>query len=162
MVAMAAALEHPEPPASVAELADLIHEVVRASLHRIHPTLEEERITMGQFWALHLVSSLSSASVGTVAKHLGVTAPSACANIDQLEAAGLVRRRRSVKDRRAVELSLTPRGRRVEARVWRDVAGLLGRASGRVPPADLTTTVRVFREVGRRLTEPGALGGGAA
>jgi len=162
MVAMAAALERPEAPPSAAELADLIHVVVRASLHRIHPTLEEEGITMGQFWALHLVSSLSSASVGTVARRLGVTAPSACASIDQLEGAGLVRRRRSVKDRRAVELSLTPRGRRVEGRVWRDVAGLIGGASDRVSADDLTTTVRVFREIGRRLAEPDPLGRGAA
>jgi len=155
MVATVRADERERTAADVVELADLLHEIVRSSLRRLHPALGEEGITMGQFWALHLVSSREAASVSTVARHLGVSAPTVCANVDQLAAAGLVRRHRSERDRRSVTLSLTPLGRRVEARVWNQVAGRIADATEGIPPADLGTAVRVFRDLERRLRSNG-------
>ncbi|MGA8710397.1 MAG: MarR family transcriptional regulator [Thermoplasmata archaeon] len=137
--------------ADAQQLVNSVHEVMRSVLHRVHPALEAEGISMGQFWALHLVSSLRSASVSSVARHLSVSAPSVCANVDQLEAAGLVTRQRSVRDRRAVNLSLTPKGRKVEARLWTRIGGLMAEAAEDLPPQDVTTAVRVFRELSGRL-----------
>ncbi|MGP8076302.1 MAG: MarR family winged helix-turn-helix transcriptional regulator [Thermoplasmata archaeon] len=137
--------------ADAQQLVNSVHEVMRSVLHRVHPALEAEGISMGQFWALHLVSSLRSASVSSVARHLSVSAPSVCANVDQLEAAGLVTRQRSVRDRRAVDLSLTPKGRKVEARLWARIGGLMAEAAEDLPPQDVTTAVRVFRELSGRL-----------
>jgi DNA-binding MarR family transcriptional regulator len=155
MVAMAPVVERASPSNDVVQLVDLVHEVVRSSLHHLHPTLAKEGITMGQFWAIHTVSSLEAASVSTVARYLGVSAPTVCANLDQLEAAGLVRRHRSERDRRAVELSLTARGRKVEARVWEEVTQVMSKAARGSPPADLAAAVRVFRELERRLEPTG-------
>src|SRR5271156_4411027 len=90
MVAIASELERPAPPGGVGELVDLVHEVMRSSLHRLHPTPGKEGIPMAQFGALHVVSSLAAASVSSVARNLGVAPPTACANLDQLEAAGRV------------------------------------------------------------------------
>jgi len=135
----------------VPRLIDLVHQVLQGSLRRLHPTLAKEGITMGQFWAIHTVSSLESASLSTVARYLGVSSPTVCANVDQLEAAGLVRRQRSQRDRRAVELSLTPRGRKVETRVWREIARVAIEAGRDLDPEDVAAAVRVFREVARRL-----------
>jgi MarR family transcriptional regulator for hemolysin len=140
----------------VTELIDLVHEVLKGSLRRLHPTLAKEGITMGQFWAIHTVSSLEAASLSTVARYLGVSSPTACANIDQLEAAGLVRRQRSERDRRAVELSLTPRGRKVEVRVWSEIARVMSEAGRDLDPGEVAAAVRVFREVARRLESAGA------
>jgi len=138
------------PPQSE-QLVASVHEVMRSILHRIHPTLEDEGISMGQFWALHLVSSLRSASVSTVARHLSVSAPTVCTNIDQLESAGLVTRHRSERDRRAVDLSLTPKGRRVESRIWARIGRVMAEAGEELPPQDVATAVRVFRELSRQL-----------
>jgi DNA-binding MarR family transcriptional regulator len=151
MVASAALLRPVAASGAADELATSVHELMRSVLHRMHPTLEAEGISMGQFWALHLVSSLRSASVSTVARHLSVSAPTVCANIDQLEAAGLVTRQRSQRDRRAVDLSLTARGRKVEARVWSRIGRLMGDAARDLPREDVATTVRVFRELNRHL-----------
>jgi DNA-binding MarR family transcriptional regulator len=156
MVAMAPLVETVPVPPDVVRLVDLVHEVLRSSLHRLHPTLGKEGITMGQFWAIHTVSSLEAASVSTVARYLGVSAPTVCANIDQLEAAGLVRRHRSERDRRAVELSLTPRGRRVQTRVWGEITRVMAEAARGLPEVDLAAAVRVFDELGRRLEPAGA------
>ncbi len=132
-------------------LIDLVHEVLQGSLRQLHPALAKEGITMGQFWAIHTVSSLETASLSTVARYLGVSSPTACANIDQLEAAGLVRRQRSKRDQRAVELSLTPRGRKVETRVWREIARVAYEAGRDLDAEDVAAAVRVFREIARRL-----------
>jgi DNA-binding MarR family transcriptional regulator len=151
MTALAASEIRPAPPSDVARLAELVHEVMQATLRRLHPVLAEEGVSMGQFWALHVVSGLATSSMSTVARTLGVSPPTVCASIDQLEAAGLVRRRRSARDRRAVELSLTPRGRRVESRLWDRIGREMTAAARGVPARDVAAAVRVFREVGDRL-----------
>jgi len=155
MVAAVSVLERRSDPHAIVRLIDLVHEVLKSSLRQLHPTLAKEGITMGQFWAIHTVSSLEAASVSSVARYLGVSAPTVCSNIDQLEAAGLVRRDRSERDRRSVELSLTARGRKVESRVWSEVARVMREAGRGLPEADLSASVRVFEQVARRL-ESGA------
>ena len=158
MVVAAPTLERRSESNDVVRLIDLVHEVLGASLRELHPTLTKEGITMGQFWAIHTVSSLQGASVSTVARYLGVSAPTVCANIDQLEDAGLVRRHRSERDRRAVELSLTPRGRKVEARVWSEIATVMAEAAHGLSEADVAASVRVFTAVTHRLGRCSPLG----
>jgi len=162
MVATVALTSKEETTRSAEQLVDSVHEVMRLVMHRLHPTLEAEGISMGQFWALHLVSSLRSASVSSLARHLSVSAPSVCANLDQLEAAGLVSRQRSQRDRRAVDLSLTAKGRKVESRVWARIGRLMADAAGELPPSEVATAARVFEAVGRRLEAVEAAVGEAA
>jgi DNA-binding MarR family transcriptional regulator len=151
MVATAALAEEGPSSRDAEELIVSVHEVIRTVLRRLHPALEAEGVSMGQFWALHLVSSLRSASLSRVARHLNVSAPTVCANIDQLEAAGLVTRHRSQRDRRAVDLSLTPKGRRVETRIWARMGDVMAEATRGLPPEDVAAAVRVFRELTNRL-----------
>src|SRR5271170_2351853 len=162
MVATAALARRTPVPSDADELVASVHDVMRSVLHLAHPSLEAEGLSMGQFWALHLVSSLHSASMSTVARHLAVSSPTVCVKVDQLESAGLVTRHRSERDRRTVELSLTPKGRRVEARVWARIGVLMGEAAEELPPEDVTTAVRVFRELGRRLDPSSNSEGGNA
>jgi DNA-binding MarR family transcriptional regulator len=133
------------------ELARSIHDMILSVLREIHPTVEAEHISKGQFLAMHVISGLEAASVSTVARNLAVKAPTMCVTVDQLEAAGLVTRRRSARDHRTVEVSLTAKGRRVEARVWARIEARITEAVNGLPPADLAAAVRVFRELNRRL-----------
>jgi MarR family transcriptional regulator, multiple antibiotic resistance protein MarR len=154
---MHASLRTPRPSAPSAVPEDLVgsvHEVMGSVLRRMAPTLEGEGITMGQFWALHLVSSLGQTSLTAVARHLSVAPPTVCANVDLLVRAGFVARHRSERDRRAVELTLTPAGRRLEARIWRAVGEVMRSATVDLAPADLATATRVFRELRVRLDRP--------
>jgi DNA-binding MarR family transcriptional regulator len=133
------------------ELVSSVHEMMRSVVRRLQPALANEGISTGQFWALHLVSSLQSASLSTVARHLAVSAPTVCSNVDLLEAEGLVTRHRSDEDRREVELMLTPKGRRAEARIWGQIGRFMNEAAQGLPAHDIATSVRVFRELHRRL-----------
>ncbi len=138
------------------QLVNSVHDVMKLVVHRLQPALEKEGISTGQFWALHVVSSLQSASLSTVARHLAVSSPTVCANVDQLEAVGLVTRSRSDRDRRTVVLALTLKGRKVESRIWSQIAHVVSEAAAGLPLQDLATAARVFRELHRRL-EPAAL-----
>jgi len=149
-------LVRPASPA-VDELVLSVHAVMKSVLRRLHPALEAEGISMGEFWTLHLVSSVGSARVSTIARHLSVSAPTACAKVDGLERSGLLVRQRSERDHRVVELSMTAKGRRVEARVWHRVGVLMGAAARGLPAEDVSTAIRVFREVNRRLDGPAQL-----
>ncbi|HYA54840.1 MAG TPA: MarR family transcriptional regulator [Thermoplasmata archaeon] len=155
MIAALPKAEARSDSAPIAQLIDLVHEVLKGSLRRLHPTLAKEGITMGQFWAIHTVSSLETASLSTVARYLGVSSPTACANIDQLEEAGLVHRQRSARDRRTVELSLTARGRKVETRLWAEIGRVMSDAGQGLDADEVAAAVRVFREVARKLADTG-------
>lgn len=144
---------------AAAEIVDCVHDAMKSIFHHAQPELEAAGISMSQFWALHIVTSLDGASVGKVSRHLSVSAPSASASLDQLESAGLVVRHRSAQDRRAVEISITPKGRKVESRVWSEIARLMADASADVPEEDLAAAARLFRavrkELDRRPSPPG-------
>src|ERR1700677_3517343 len=109
---------HESSPDDAAEVARSIHDIVLSVLPQIQPIVETEQISKAQFLAMHVLSSTKAASMSDVARHLAVKAPTACVTVDQLEESGLVTRHRSARDHRTVEVSLTPKGREVEARVW--------------------------------------------
>jgi DNA-binding MarR family transcriptional regulator len=157
------ALVRPHPPAGNAEeLVGALQQVMQSVLRRAHPALDAEGISMGQFWALHLVSSLQSASLSTVARRLSVSAPTVCAKVDDLERAGLITRHRSERDRRTVVLSLTPKGRKVEARIWNQLGQLMGRAASDLSSEEIATAIRVFRTLHQQLDASDPRGGGDA
>ncbi len=159
MVATAAVLP---PRSSGDELVESVHRVMQAMFRHTSPALTAEGISMAQFWTLHAISSAEVAPLNRIARGLGVSAPTLCAKVDELEAAGLVVRHRSQKDHRVVEVSLTPKGRRAEARAWSWIGQLMGEAASGLPRDDLETTVRVFRSIHRRLEAlPTDLGGRA-
>jgi DNA-binding MarR family transcriptional regulator len=151
MVASTAVVPRELSPGESNQLVDAVHEVMRSFVHHLQPALESEGITKGQFWALHQVSSLEHPSLSTVARHLSISAPTLCADVDLLEASGLVTRHRSGLDRRTVVLSLTPKGRKVESRIWGRIGLMMREAAQGLPPEDIATAVRVFRELHRRL-----------
>lgn len=150
MVAAGTSARRAAPPAAD-ELVGSVHALLQSVLRRAHPALDAEGISIGQFWAMHLVSSLHSASLSTVARRLSVSSPTVCAKVDELERAGLLTRHRSERDHRTVELSLTAKGRRVESRLWNQIGGMMAEASVDLPPEDVATAVRLFRELNRRL-----------
>ena len=91
-----------------------------------------------------------------------MSAPTVCAKVDDLESAGLITRHRSQRDRRAVEITLTPKGRRVEARLWGRIGRIMAEAAADLPAEDVATAVRVFRELQDHLDATGHRPGEAA
>ena len=80
---------------------------------RLRKELAPLGITGGQASLLWAIRSKPGIGVRELAAGEGVSAPAMTAYVDRLEAAGLVARTRSERDRRRVELALTEEGVRV-------------------------------------------------
>jgi len=79
-----------------------------------------------------------------LAEHVGIEGPSLVRLLDQLCAAGLVRRDEDPDDRRAKTISLTDEGRTVTDRMEQDLRELRSRVLKNVSRADLEATLRVL------------------
>jgi DNA-binding MarR family transcriptional regulator len=80
---------------------------------RLRRELAPLGITGGQAALLWAIRSNPGIGLQELADLEGVSAPAMSAHVDRLEAAGLVARRRSDRDRRRVELGVTDAGHRV-------------------------------------------------
>ncbi|CAD6527314.1 MarR family winged helix-turn-helix transcriptional regulator [Paraburkholderia sabiae] len=80
----------------------------------------------------------------TLAEHVGIEGPSLVRLLDQLCAAGLVRRDEDPDDKRAKTISLTDEGRAVTARMEERLMDLRARVLKGVSREDLETTLRVL------------------
>lgn len=79
-----------------------------------------------------------------LAERIGIEGASLVRVLDDLAAAGMVRREPDPSDRRANLLYLTPRGREVTATVEVDLQALRQRVLGHLGSADLAAAQRVF------------------
>ena len=80
----------------------------------------------------------------TLAEHVGIEGPSLVRLLDQLCAAGLVRRDEDPEDKRAKTITLTDEGRAVTARMEERLMELRARVLKGVSREDLETTLRVL------------------
>jgi MarR family transcriptional regulator, transcriptional regulator for hemolysin len=80
----------------------------------------------------------------TLAEHVGIEGPSLVRLLDQLCAAGLVRRDEDPEDRRAKTITLTDEGREVTARMEARLVTLRSRLLKGVSREELETTLRVL------------------
>jgi MarR family transcriptional regulator for hemolysin len=89
-----------------------------------------------------------------LAEAVGIEGPSLVRLLDQLAAAGLVRRAEDPSDRRAKVLSLTPAGEAAVAAIEAELIALRAAVFAEVAPADLEAACRVLRAVMRPEREP--------
>ncbi len=79
---------------------------------RLHQDLTTHKITPGQFGVLEALLHLGPMNQTEIGRKLLRSNPNITTVIDNLEKGGLVRRERRTDDRRAIEVSLTSKGRR--------------------------------------------------
>jgi MarR family transcriptional regulator, organic hydroperoxide resistance regulator len=68
-------------------------------------------LTHAQFRAIRMLEKTDEATAGELARSADLNPASVTAMLDQLEASGIVQRRRSTEDRRVCMVSVTPQGR---------------------------------------------------
>jgi MarR family transcriptional regulator, organic hydroperoxide resistance regulator len=101
------AARHPEH-----DLAYLLSRASHQLTQRLWTILEEEGLTLGQWWVLQLLSDGTSHGMSDAADYAMLPPPSLTKAVDQLVLARLIDRRADPRDRRRVLIRLTPRGRR--------------------------------------------------
>ncbi len=138
----------------VAEFAgQLFFRLWRASHTRVAERLESIGLTTALFGILNFLGARDGAIQLEIATAMGIDPSTIVTLVDELESAGLAKRRPHPKDRRAREVTLTPKGRRqldrgrrmafevedellqgLSASERRDLLSLLRRALDAAPP----------------------------
>jgi DNA-binding MarR family transcriptional regulator len=149
----------PPADAAVAEFAgQLLFRLWRVTHTRSAEALERLGLTTALFALLNVLGTREGAIQQELGAAMGIDPSTMVSLIDQLEAAGLAKRRPRPTDRRAREIAITPKGRRVleqareraiqvEADVLSGLSGaeraqllaLLRRALDSAPPQSLWT-----------------------
>src|SRR3954452_18469296 len=101
-----------EPP--VTEYAgQLFFRLWRVSHTSVATVLEALGLTPALFALLNVIGAREGAIQQELGSAMGIDPSTMVSVIDQLEGAGLAKRRPSARDRRAREVTITPKGRRV-------------------------------------------------
>jgi DNA-binding MarR family transcriptional regulator len=113
----------PSTDAHVAEFAgQLLFRLWRASHTRAAGALESIGLTPALFALLNVLGAREGAMQQELGSAMGIDPSTMVSLIDELEAAGLAKRRPHPTDRRARVVAITPKGRRVLERARRLVA----------------------------------------
>lgn len=130
--------------------------LVRASdsvLSKIATHLESEGVTMGQFAVLEALLHLGPMCQHTLAEKLLRSGGNMTLVVDNLQKREWVKRERQEKDRRAVEIHLTPKGRRLITRIFPEHAKVIARVMSELTPAEQEDLRRIARKLGRGAEE---------
>jgi MarR family 2-MHQ and catechol resistance regulon transcriptional repressor len=130
--------------------------LVRASdsvLSKIAVHLESEGVTMGQFAVLEALLHLGPMCQHALAEKLLRSGGNMTLVVDNLQRQGWVKRQRQEKDRRMVEIHLTPKGRRLITRIFPEHANVIARVMGELTPAEQDDLRRIARKLGRGAEE---------
>src|SRR5437016_8175945 len=102
------------PEIEVAEFAwQLFFRLWRASHTRVAEALESIGLTPALFGLLNLLGAREGAIQQELGSAMGIDPSTMVSLIDQLEGAGLAKRRPCPTDRRAREVTISPKGRRL-------------------------------------------------
>jgi MarR family transcriptional regulator, 2-MHQ and catechol-resistance regulon repressor len=130
--------------------------LVRATdsvLSKIATHLESEGVTMGQFAVLEALLHLGPMCQHTLAEKLLRSGGNMTLVVDNLQKRGWVKRERQEKDRRVVEIHLTPKGRRLITRIFPEHAKVIARVMSELTPAEQEDLRRIARKLGRGAEE---------
>jgi DNA-binding MarR family transcriptional regulator len=117
---------NPSPDPPVTEFAgQFFFRLWRATHSRTAEKLDSVGLTPALFALLNVIGAREGAIQQELGSALGIDRSTMVSLIDQLESEGLAKRRPSAKDRRAREVAITPKGRR-----------LLERARGLIPEVE--------------------------
>lgn len=126
--------------------------LVRASdsvVSKIGAHLESAGVTPGQFAVLESLLHLGPMCQHTLAEKLLRSGGNMTLVVDNLQKRGWVKRVRQEKDRRMVQIHLTPKGRRLITRIFPEHAKAIARVMAELTPEEQEDLRRIARKLGR-------------
>lgn len=115
---------------------------------KVKKELEEFGVTETQFSMLDLLSKKESHKVTDLAEKMGVKPSAVTTMIDRLTNNGLVSRRHSENDRRAVLVSITEEGREVIRKFEGKCRSVLKRYLSHLEPNELEALATIYEKLG--------------
>ena len=137
---------HPSADAPVAEFAgQLFFRLWRASHSRAADLLGSIGLTPALFGLLNIIGAREGAIQQELGAVMGIDRSTMVLLIDQLESAGLAKRRPSATDRRAREVAITPKGRRLLQRARRMISEVEDEVLAGLTPAERRELLTLLR-----------------
>lgn len=103
------------------EMAVLLPRMIRMFLARQTTMIRRSGdITMPQIAILHLLKDIPRCKMSEIAKFLTVTTSAATGIVDRMVRSGLLKRMREPKDRRIINIKLTPKGEKTINAIFRE------------------------------------------
>lgn len=133
--------------------------IAEAWNERANRWLQERRITFTQFRALLLLSEEEGQTLSQLSRRLSRTRCAITGLVDRMEEKGLVRRKRSRRDRRQIHVTLTDKGRELAEELKEKVAPELSQLAERLMGSLTETEAAILVSALGKLSE-GMLGAG--
>jgi DNA-binding MarR family transcriptional regulator len=127
------------------DLAAMLQPVVRALIEAELPVLAAHGVTMWGYVVLNALHDAPESTQAALADKIGADKTRIIATLNDLQAAGLIKREPDPGDRRARLLSITPAGNRVRRRVQGDIQRNEERVLAELPPGDRRAFLRAAR-----------------
>ena len=112
--------------------------------------LASTSLTLSQYGVLDLLFYMGPLRLGQIAEKVLKSEGNITTVVDNLERAGLVKRERSVKDRRAVTVSLTEEGHRLISQVLPQHIQAIVKEMSTLTPEEQETLGRLCRKLGKQ------------
>src|ERR1700733_6241801 len=125
--------------------------LIRASdslVSKASTQLERSGMTLGQFAVMEALHHLGPMCQHTLAKKLLRSGGNITLVVDNLEKRGWGRRERQKKDRRMVEIHLTPKGARLIAKVFPEHAAFVAKIMGELTATEQEELRRIAGKLG--------------
>jgi DNA-binding MarR family transcriptional regulator len=122
----------------VAEIMDNIRRVFQVVNEQSKKVEKDTGLTGPQVWAIKVIASVAPVRVSELAKRMYLHPATVVGILDRLEKRGLIARTRSTEDRRVVEVSLTPAGRRLVEHTPEVASNKITRGLESLEPSELS------------------------
>jgi len=109
--------------------------------------LREHGLTVGRWQVLSVLSRFDGSRIGTIADLSGGEQPAVSRVIDQMQRDGLVVRRPSLLDSRAVEVWITDRGRAITAKLMPEAEIFVQRMFRKLSPAEIRKLTEILERL---------------
>ena len=127
----------------------LVRDANRAFQRLLERRIARHGVTRGQWYFLRVLWQEDGLSQRELSARVGMMEPTTVIALRSMERAGLIRRTRSADDRRIAEVRLTPKAKRMRARLLRIARGINEQGGEGIGAAELDQ----FRRVIGRMTE---------
>jgi DNA-binding MarR family transcriptional regulator len=126
----------------------LVRDAHRAFQHLLEQRIAPYGVTRGQWYFLRVLWTKDGVSQRELSESVGMMEPTTVIALQSMEKAGLVRRERSAEDKRKAQVWLTPKARKLKARLLPVARHITMQAREGVTRAEF----ELFRDVIARMT----------
>jgi DNA-binding MarR family transcriptional regulator len=137
--------------AKIQEIIDNLRRVFQAVNECSRNAERETELTGPQLWALQILADASPMRVSELAHQMFLTPATVVGILDRLEAKELVSRMRSLEDRRAVDLTLTAKGKELVGKAPKVAQVMLLRGLEALPDEQFAIVVEGMQQMVRIL-----------